>query len=856
MGVMAASGISAQEMPYQNPNLSPEQRAEDLVKRLTLEEKVALMINSSPAVERLGIKPYNWWSEALHGVARNGVATVFPITMGMASAFDEEIVERVYTAVSDEARAKYNEAHQKGSYGRMNEGLTFWTPNVNIFRDPRWGRGQETWGEDPYLTSRLGLAVVRGLQGPADARYDKLHACAKHYAVHSGPEAKRHYFDVEALDPRDLWETYLPAFKVLVQEGDVKEVMCAYQRFEGEPCCGSHRLLQQILRDEWGFKYVVVSDCGAIGDFFRPGLHETHPDAATASASAVDNGTDLECGGGDYRHLKDAVARGLITEQRIDTSLRRLMEARFALGEMDPDSIVSWSGIGVDTVDCPAHRQMALDVARKSMVLLHNNGVLPLDKGMSGRIAVMGPNAADSVMQWGNYEGTPSHTCTILDGIRSKAGDVVFEKGCDLLSNDVFDSYYNWLSHDGRTGLKATYWNNMEMKGEVAAVQELATPVNMNNGGNTRFAAGVNLHYFTAVYEGTFRPQKSGRYHLVIEGDDGYRVYVNGEKVIDYWGEHAAAERDYAWQAEAGKSYDIRIEYMQAAGEAVLRFDVGIPRQVTAAEVAARVKDVDVVVFAGGISPKLEGEEMNHIHVEGFAGGDRTSIELPRVQRDILKALKAIGKKVVFVNCSGSAMALVPELESCDAILQAWYPGQAGGEAVADVLFGDFNPSGKLPVTFYKNTEQLPDYEDYSMKGRTYRYMTEKPLFPFGYGLSYTTFEITKGKLSKKVVKAGEPVKFSAQVKNTGKRDGTEVVQVYVRKVGDEGGPVKTLRGFRRVELKAGASRNVSIELAAEAFEFFDAATHTMRVMPGKYEVTFGNSSDTPSANTLKVTLI
>ena len=358
------------------------------------------------------------------------------------------------------------------------------------------------------------------------------------------------------------------------------------------------------------------------------------------------------------------------------------------------------------------------------------------------------------------------------------------------------------------------------------------------------------------VYEGTFRPQKSGRYHLVIEGDDGYRVYVNGEKVIDYWGEHAAAERDYAWQAEAGKSYDIRIEYMQAAGEAVLRFDVGIPRQVTAAEVAARVKDVDVVVFAGGISPKLEGEEMNHIHVEGFAGGDRTSIELPRVQRDILKALKAIGKKVVFVNCSGSAMALVPELESCDAILQAWYPGQAGGEAVADVLFGDFNPSGKLPVTFYKNTEQLPDYEDYSMKGRTYRYMTEKPLFPFGYGLSYTTFEITKGKLSKKVVKAGEPVKFSAQVKNTGKRDGTEVVQVYVRKVGDEGGPVKTLRGFRRVELKAGASRNVSIELAAEAFEFFDAATHTMRVMPGKYEVTFGNSSDTPSANTLKVTLI
>ena len=855
LSIVASMGSFAQNEPYKNPKLAPEERAEDLIGRLTLKEKVGLMKNSSFAVERLGVAPYNWWSEALHGVARNGLATVFPITMGMASTFDDEAIERVYVAVSDEGRAKFHDAHRRNRYGYGNEGLTFWNPNVNIFRDPRWGRGQETFGEDPYLTTRMGVAVVKGMQGPADAEYDKAHACVKHYAVHSGPEAKRHSFDVEDLSPRDLWETYLPAFKALVQEADVKEVMCAYQRLEGEPCCGSNRLLTQILRDEWGYKHLVVSDCGAIDDFFVKGRHETHKDAADASASAVINGTDLECGS-IYSHLEEAVKQGLITEERIDTSLRRLLKARFALGEMDPDSIVPWSRISIDTVDCDLHKQMALDLARKSMVLLCNNGVLPLAK-TGARIAVMGPNAVDSVMQWGNYEGTPSHTYTVLDGIRERLGrDVRYEKGCDLLSNEVFDSYFHQLSHDGRTGLKATYWNNLEMKGEAVATQELATPINKNNGGNTVFAAGVNLQNFTAVYEGTFRPSQGGKYDLVIEGDDGYRVYVNGEKVIDYWGEHAREKREYALDATAGKDYDIKIEYMQAAGEALLKFDVGVRRQVSPAEVVDRVKDAGTVVFVGGISPDLEGEEKNHVNCPGFAGGDRTSIELPQVQRDILKALKAAGKKVVFVNCSGSAMALVPELESCDAILQAWYPGQAGGLAVADVLFGDFNPSGKLPVTFYKNTEQLPDFEDYSMKGRTYRYMTDKPLFPFGYGLSYTTFDISKGRLSKSSVEVGEGVKFTAQVKNTGKRDGAEVVQVYVRKVGDTEGPLKSLRGFRRVDLKAGESRTVSIELSPDAFEFFDTSTNTMRVVPGEYEIMYGNSSDTPEANKLKFVLL
>ena len=852
LGAIAITGV-AQNAPYKNPDLSPEQRAEDLLGRLTLEEKVRLMQNESFPVERLGIAHYDWWNEALHGVARAGIATVFPITMGMASTFDDKLVEDVFTVVSDEARAKYHNAHREGRRGVRCEGLTFWTPNVNIFRDPRWGRGQETYGEDPYLTSRMGVAVVNGLQGPADAKYDKLHACAKHYAVHSGPEAKRHYFNAENISPRDLWETYLPAFKDLVQEADVKEVMCAYNRFEGDPCCGSNRLLTQILRDEWGYKHMVVSDCGAISDFFYKDRHATHKDAADASAAAVLSGTDLECGI-EYAHLEEAVKKWLISKERINTSLRRLLKARFELGEMDDDALVPWSKISIDTVDCETHKQMALDVTRKSMVLLHNNGVLPLAK-TGTRIAVMGPNAVDSVMQWGNYKGTPSHTSTILEGIRNKIGNVPYEKGCELLTNQVFDSYFSEVSNNGKPGFTGTYWNNMDLKGEVAAIQQVSTPFNFNNGGNTVYAPGVGLYNFTASYEGTFRPKNNGDYSLVIEGDDGYRVYVNGEKVIDYWGAHASAKREYTLKAIAGKDYKIKVEYMQAGAEALLRYDIGVYRQIAPEAVAGRVSDADVVIFVGGISPDLEGEDKYFVNCPGFSGGDRTTIELPEVQRNILKALKQAGKKVIFVNCSGSAVALVPETKSCDAILQAWYPGQAGGTAVADVLFGDYNPSGKLPVTFYKNTDQLPDFENYDMKGRTYRYMTETPLYPFGYGLSYTTFDISKGRLSKNVISTNQTVTFKANVKNTGKREGTEVVQVYVRKVGDKEGPVKTLRAFRSIPLKAGKSSVVSIDLPPRTFEFFDPETNTMRILPGDYEIMYGNSSETLPGNKLSIRL-
>ena len=673
-----------------------EQRAQILLGKLTLEEKVALMQNSSPAIPRLGIKAYDWWSEALHGVGRAGIATVFPQAIGMGASFDDDLLYQAFTAVSDEARAKSAEFAKNGGL-KIYQGLTFWTPNVNIFRDPRWGRGQETYGEDPYLTSRMGVSVVRGLQGPEDAEYDKLHACAKHFAVHSGPEWNRHSFDAKDIDPRDLWETYLPAFKDLVQKGNVREVMCAYNRFEGDPCCGSNRLLMQILRDEWGYKGLVVSDCWAISDFYRPNAHQTHPDAAHASASAVLNGTDLECGP-EFGHLTEAVKEGLIDEARIDASLLRLLTARYQLGEMDNGN--AWP-IPYSVVNSKPHQDLALRMARESIVLLQNkDNILPLDKKLT--VAVMGPNANDSVMQWGNYNGFPAHTVTLLEGIRAKLpdGQVIYEPGCEHTGGD----------------------------------------------------ASLNL---------------------------------------------------------------------QAAVD--------------------KVKDADVVIFAGGISPALEGEEMP-VTIPGFKGGDRTDIELPEIQRSLVKALVDAGKKVIFVNYSGSAVALTPESERCEAILQAWYPGQAGGTAVADVLFGDYNPAGRLPITFYKHTAQLPDFEDYSMKGRTYRYFKDAPLFPFGYGLSYTTFAYGNAHIYR-ADNAKNDMLLYIPVTNTGKREGEEVVQVYLRKPGDTDAPQRTLRGFKRVKLNAGQQQEVCISLTDESFEWFDTNTNTMHPVAGNYELLYGGSS-------------
>ena len=710
--LLAGAVMSAcqHKFPYQDASLPPEERAADLVQRLTLEEKVLLMQNNSSAVPRLGIKPYNWWNEALHGVARNGLATVFPQAIGMGAAFNDSLLHVVFTAVSDEARAKNHIARRASSY-KIYQGLTFWTPNINIFRDPRWGRGQETYGEDPYLTSRLGMAVVRGLQGPENSLYDKAHACAKHYAVHSGPEWNRHSFNAENIAPRDLWETYLPAFKDLVQKAGVKEVMCAYNRFEGSPCCNSDRLLMQILRDEWGYEGLVVSDCGAIYDFFEEGRHGTHKDKADASSAAVLSGTDLECGDA-YKSLVDAVRQGKIKEADLERSVSRLLLARFKLGEMDETT--PWDTIPDSVVNCRIHQALALRMAHESMTLLQNkNKLLPLKAGMT--IALLGPNANDSVMQWGNYNGFPNHTVTLLEALRKRLPE-------DRL-----------------------------------------------------------IYVPGALYADGFVPKHK-------------REEMEQTKPLD------------------------------------------------AASLLKQVGRADVVIFAGGISPMLEGEEMK-VNVPGFKGGDRTDIELPAAQRRLLKALKSAGKKVVFVNFSGSAVGLEPETQTCDAILQAWYPGEAGGTAVADVLYGDYNPAGRLPVTFYKNVGQLPDFQDYSMKGRTYRYFEGMPLFPFGYGLSYTTFAYGKAE-----VKDGS---LLVPVTNTGSMDGDEVVQLYLNRPDDTDGPRKTLRAFKRVHIPAGTTRMVSLPLTEETFNWWDPATNTVHPLAGSYKLLYGGSSDDRALQTI-----
>ena len=847
VGIGFTTLLSAQ-LPYQNPNLTPEQRATDLLQRLTLEEKASLMQNASPAIPRLGIKPYEWWNEALHGVARAGLATVFPQTIGMAASFNDSLLYKVFNAVSDEARAKNRAFNDREQYKRY-QGLTMWTPNVNIFRDPRWGRGQETYGEDPYLASRMGVAVVKGLQGPDTARYDKLHACAKHFAVHSGPEWNRHSFNAENIAPRDLWETYLPAFKVLVQEADVQEVMCAYTRFEGDPCCGSNRLLTQILRNDWGFKGIIVSDCGAISDFFGKKKHNTHPDAPHASADAVLNGTDLECGG-NYRTLPEAVKAGLISEEQINTSVKRLLKARFELGEMETDNH-PWA-LPYSVVDCPEHRQLALQMARETMTLLQNKGnLLPLNKKI--KVAVIGPNANDSVMQWGNYNGVPSKTATLLSAIQAKlpASQIYYEQVCSLTDDVTLSSLFNQCSDDGKPGFSASYWNNQEFKGTPDATAQLSTPFRFTTLGATAFAPGIELTGFASRYHTVFRPVKSGSAIFRVQTNGNIKASVNGEEVLDQTN-IKNPENLYTLQVEAGQSYDIDLQFTQIKDGAYFNFDLVEETPLNLNATLARLKDADVIIFAGGISPLLEGEEMK-VSAPGFKGGDRTDIDLPAAQRNVLAALKKAGKKIVFVNFSGSAMALAPEAGNCDAILQAWYPGQAGGTAVADVLFGDYNPAGRLPITFYKHTEQLPDFEDYSMQGRTYRYMKETPLFPFGYGLSYTTFSYGKAQADKNLLNKGDKLSLSIPVKNTGKRNGEEIVQVYIRRPADKEGPAKTLRAFKRVEIAKGETENVTIELPYSAFEWFDATTNTMHPLSGMYEILYGSSSKAEDLHSLQV---
>ncbi|HEV2764220.1 MAG TPA: glycoside hydrolase family 3 C-terminal domain-containing protein [Pyrinomonadaceae bacterium] len=824
---------------YLNPSLPVERRVDDLVSRMTLEEKVSQMMNAAARVERLGIPEHDWWNEALHGVARAGVATVFPQAIGLAATWDAELVRQVADATSTEARAKHHEFARRGDRGRY-KGLTFWSPNINIFRDPRWGRGQETYGEDPYLTARLGIAFVRGLQGD-DPKYLKVAATAKHYAVHSGPEPERHSFDARA-DERDLRETYLPAFRALVVEGRAEGVMCAYNRTNGEPACANKRLFD-ILRREWRFGGHVVSDCAAVEDIWKH--HKFTKTEAEASALAVKSGTDLTCGR-EYKTLIQAVKDGLITEAEIDVSLRRLLRTRFRLGMFDPPALVKYAQIPFSVNDSPAHRALSLKAARESIVLLKNdNNTLPLRRDIR-TLAVIGPNADAPDVLLGNYNGQPSKSVTPLEGVRAKvspATRVLYSQGVYATGSRVVAVGPSALARGDGTrdaGLKAEYFNNSALSGEPALVR---TDADVNfNWGSLGPAPGVKDDNFSVRWTGQLVAPESGKYLLGFAGNGGVRLLLDGQTVFEDFDNRRTRTLTKELEFERGRRYDLRVEYRENAnhyasarllwsppsGERALRED---------ALDKAREADADVMVM--GINPFVEGEEMK-VDAEGFRGGDRTDISLPRPQEELIREVHALGKPVVLVLMGGSALAVNWADEHVGAILDAWYPGQEGGTALADVLFGDYNPAGRLPVTFYKSAEQLPPFEDYRMQGRTYRYFKGDPLYPFGHGLSYTHFEYDNLRLSANRVRAGEGLTVSADVRNAGARAGEEVVQLYVTdSAASVPVPVRSLAGFTRLHLKPGERRRVSFALTAGQLSLIDERGRRV-VEPGEFTVSVG----------------
>ncbi|MDD2641836.1 MAG: glycoside hydrolase family 3 C-terminal domain-containing protein [Bacteroidales bacterium] len=847
------------EYPFRNPRLSVEKRVENLLSLLTPEEKVGLMMNGSVSVDRLGIPAYNWWNEACHGICYDNV-TVFPQSIALAATFDAEQQYDIYSVVSDEARAVWNTTDHnefgktKATGGIWHQGLSFWCPNVNIFRDPRWGRGQETSGEDPYLAGVMGTATVKGMQGN-DKDYFKTHACVKHYAVHSGPEPLRHRFDV-TVSMRDLWETYLPAFKEIVQVGNVQEVMCAYNRYEGVPCCGSERLLQDILRNKWGYQSLVLSDCSAINNFYTKGQHETHPDAATASAAAVLAGTDLECGT-SYEALIESLKKGLINEADLDVALRRILRSRIELGMFDPEENIPWKDLNESTLSSSSNTALALKAAREAMVLLKNDGVLPLSKNIN-TIAVVGPNANDVSMHNGNYNGIPTaeNTISIVDAIRKAVPgtEVIYEKACELADKYLTTDHMADIN-DGK-GLYAEFFNNQKFEG-TPANSGYYTTVNMRTFGDYRFADSVNQTNISARLTGKFVAGFTGNMYYSLVASDTYKFTLNGKKVA----EQKEPARGFGWLRSStptttfpvvkGQTYNIQIDYTKGdQGFAFLSFSMTERNLAEFDALAQKVQNADAIVVVGGLSARLEGEEMP-VSFDGFSGGDRTKIELPDVQKSLLEAMHKTGKPVILVNCSGSAMGFGDIESQYNALLQAWYGGQAAGIAVADVLFGDYNPAGRLPVTFYKSTDQLPDFENYDMEGRTYRYFREEPLYAFGYGLSYTTFEYGNATLSKNTIKAGKGVSISIPVTNSGNCDGDEVVQVYVKSLDNPSAPIKSLKGFKRVPIAAGSTTTVTIDLESKAFEFYNETVDELAPRAGKYQIMYGSSSNDADLKTI-----
>ncbi len=836
------------QYPFQNPKLSNEERVENLISLLTPEEKVGLMMNKSISVDRLGIPSYNWWSEACHGV-RQGGYTVYPQPIGMAAAFNSQLVYDVFSTVSDEARANWNRTNHNDpklfnvpmgvTYYPGNPELTFWCPNVNIFRDPRWGRGQETCGEDPYLNAVLGVQTVLGMQGNND-KYFKTHACAKHYAVHSGPEPLRHSYNA-SVSMRDLWETYLPAFKALVKKGNVREVMCAYNRYEGKPCCTSDRLLVDILRRKWGYKAIVLTDCDAINNFYNKGQHETHPDPLSASVDAVLNGTDLECGK-VFMVLTEALQKGLIKESTLDDHLRKTLLGRFELGMFDPADMIPWANLGPEVISSESNDALATQAARESMVLLANNGALPLSKNIK-TLAVVGPNADDASMLNGNYGGTPTeaHTHSLLQGIQAALPNtnIIYRKACELA--DEYTTVHHLQEFNDGKGVKVEFFNNKELSGTPDKT-DYYTELNFSTFGAWGFAEGINNDNLSVRITGRYKATFTGQMQYTLSTDNGYLLKVNGE-VVEEAQASAGGRRGFgfgrgganykSFPVKEGETYDVLIEYKRGNGNfAMLRGDICERKLVEFDDLAMEVKNADAIIVIGGISARMEGE-----------GGDKADIELPKVQQRLVRAMHSTGRPVIFVNCSGSAIAFGSVEGQYDALLQAWYAGQGGAKALADILLGDYNPGGKLPVTFYRSNDDLPDFLDYSMDNRTYRYFRGEPQYAFGYGLSYTTFSIGKGKLSKSSMKSNGSVQLTVPVTNTGDRKGTETVQVYIKALDYPEAPIKSLKGFQKLEISAGATAKAVITLDGEAFEYYDPSIDELSTRPGRYQILYGTSS-------------
>ncbi len=838
--------------PYQDPAQPSAVRAADLISRMTLEEQISQMAYEAPAIERLGVPAYNWWNECLHGVARAGVATVFPQAIGLAATWDVGLMGEVAAAISDEARAKHHE-FLRGGVRDIYTGLTFWSPNVNIFRDPRWGRGQETYGEDPYLTSRMGVTFVKGLQGD-DPEHLKLVATPKHFAVHSGPESLRHEFDAR-VDARDLRETYLPAFEACVREGGAASVMGAYNRINGEPCCASPTLLGKILREEWGFAGYVVSDCWAIDDIF--GGHHVVDTPAEAAAMAVKVGCDLECGC-MYLSLLEAVGRGLIDAATIRRAVTRLFVARFRLGMFDPPEQTSFAGLPYAINDSAEHRALALRAARESIVLLKNDGLLPLAKNLKS-IAVIGPVADELAALQGNYCGTPSQAVTPLEGIRRKVSPetvVYTAQGCEIASGvpplcaipaACLRPPADSLEHPAH-GLAGAYFPGRVLPDPASGFQPPASLVRTDAGVDCVWhdaspLGGPVTEHFCVRWTGSLIPPVSGQYLVGVRGSSAYQLWLDGRELLPYASnDHEVFTRTVPVELEAGRLYDVRLDYVNTGRAPEARLLWAVPPADTVAQAVQVAEKAEAVVLVLGLTPAIEGEDMP-VRVEGFAGGDRTDIALPRTQEALLRRIHALGKPVVLVLLGGSALAVTWADANVPAILTAWYPGEEGGTAIADVLFGDYNPGGRLPVTFYKSLDQLPPFDDYAMAGRTYRYMAEAPLYPFGHGLSYTRFTYTDLRIEPEQIGADGQAVISLDVTNVGERAGEEVVQLYVRYPASAVvRPLRDLKGFARVRLAAGERGRVDFPLSAAQLAYWAGAEWA--VEPGAVEVLVGSSSE------------